>query len=75
MQVLTDDGRWYLGELRAYRRVDGVWSGFVHWTAGVGMTYVGWFSQDRLRGDATAPPRSHGPWRLATRPSDGAADR
>jgi hypothetical protein len=49
VQVLGDDGRWYDGELLAYRRDGGVWSGWAHWTRAVGETLVGWFPEDRLR--------------------------
>ena len=49
VEVLADDGRWCAGELLAYRSQDGVWSGWVHWTAGVGATYVGWLDENRLR--------------------------
>ena len=48
VEVLADDGQWHVGELMAYRLEDGVWSGWVHWTAGVGETYVGWLSQESL---------------------------
>ncbi len=55
VEVLAADGQWHVGELLAYRREDGVWSGWVHWTAGVGETYVAWLPEDRLRRDGTAP--------------------
>jgi hypothetical protein len=49
VRVLGEDGGWYDGELLAYRREDGVWSGWVHWSAAVGATYVGWIPEGRLR--------------------------
>ena len=49
VEVLADDGQWHVGVLLAYRLEDGVWSGWAHWSAGVGATYVGWFTEDRLR--------------------------
>ena len=55
VEVRADDGRWYAGELMAYRREAGAWSGWVHWTADVGERYVGWFTEDRLRADGSAP--------------------
>ncbi len=45
MQVLADDGQWYPGELLGYRLEGGAWSGWVRWTADVGMTYVGWLGE------------------------------
>jgi hypothetical protein len=55
VEVLADDGRWYRGELQGYRRVDGVWWGDVMWTRDVGIRYVGWFPEDRLRRVGSAP--------------------
>ena len=53
--MLANDGQWYVGELMAYRLDAGVWSGWVHWTAGVGATYVSWFPEKRLRTTGRAP--------------------
>lgn len=50
VHVLADDGRWCPGKLLASTARDGVWSGWVHLTAGVSaLTYVGWFPEHRLR--------------------------
>ena len=49
VELLADDAQWHVGDLMAYRLEDDVWSGWVYWTAGVGGTYVVWFSGDRLR--------------------------
>ncbi len=55
VEVLADDGRWYPGELLAYRRQGDAWSGWVHLAVGVGSTYVGWLPEDRLRRHGAAP--------------------
>jgi len=50
-EVLVD-GEWLPGELRAWRRRDEVWEGFVTWTHredGMPANRVGWFPADRLR--------------------------
>jgi hypothetical protein len=43
------DGDCWPGELRAWRRQDGTWQGYVMFTEGVGMTHVGWVDQNQLR--------------------------
>lgn len=43
------DGSWYKGELQAYRRVDGQWSGWVRFTTGLAETRIDWFPEDRIR--------------------------
>lgn len=40
---------WHPGELRAWRRAEGVWRGFVGYNIGPGMNHVGWFDSDQLR--------------------------
>lgn len=42
-------GAWHAGELQAYRRTAGVWSGWVRFTADVGETRIDWFPEDRIR--------------------------
>jgi hypothetical protein len=48
------DGRWWEGDLEAYRRdPDGIWRGWVRWSRGPGeQNYVGWFTEDKLRGES-----------------------
>jgi hypothetical protein len=41
-------GGWYAGELQAYRRVGGDWSGFVRFTTGLAETRIDWFPEDRI---------------------------
>ena len=43
------NGSWYPGELEAYRRVDGVWFGWVRFTTGLAETRLGWFPEGRIR--------------------------
>lgn len=50
VRVQLDDGLWVPGWLEAYRKVEGVWSGFVRYTLGVGKTHIGWFEEGRIRG-------------------------
>ena len=54
VQVFVDD-TWWDGDLEAYDRQDGVWSGYVRWSEGVGQTRLGWFTQDQIRGAAPSP--------------------
>jgi hypothetical protein len=35
VQVLHTDGRWYEGELQAYRQIDRAWSGCVRYTIAI----------------------------------------
>ena len=49
-QVLFE-GEWRDAYLRAWRRVDGRWRGFVTYSVGVGMNRLGWFDEDQLRRD------------------------
>ncbi len=37
--------------LEAYRKVEGVWSGYVRYSVRVGETYIGWFEEGRIRGE------------------------
>ncbi len=48
------------GALLAYRLEDGVWSGYAHWTAVVGSTYVGWLPEGRLQHVRSRPGRLTG---------------
>lgn len=50
VRVQLDDGLWVPGWLEAYRQVEGVWSGHVRYTLGVGRTHIGWFEEGRIRG-------------------------
>lgn len=45
-----DDGIWAPGFLEAYRKVEGVWSGFVRYTLGPDATHLGWFEQGGFGG-------------------------
>lgn len=49
VQVLTKDGTWITGDLEAYQRRDGVWEGYVRWSLGPADTYLGWFTEERIR--------------------------
>ena len=42
VQVLTAEGSWVDGWLEAYRKVEGVWSGFVRYSTAPSETYLGW---------------------------------
>jgi hypothetical protein len=50
VQVKLDAGSWILGTLDAEREVDGVWSGFVRYSADAGHVSYEWFEQSRIRG-------------------------
>ena len=50
VQVRLDDGIWVDGELEVYRKVEGVWSGRVRYSLGVGEQHIGWFEEGRIRG-------------------------
>ena len=50
VQVQMDDGLWAEGFLEAYRKVEGVWSGYVRYSLAPGETYLGWFEEPRIRG-------------------------
>lgn len=52
VEVQMDDGIWVPGSLEAYRKVEGVWSGFVRYTLAAGATQSGWFEEGRVRGHA-----------------------
>ena len=45
-----DDGLWVPGFIEAYRKVEGVWSGFVRYTLAPDATHLGWFEEGRIRG-------------------------
>jgi hypothetical protein len=49
VKVLHDDGRWYDGELEAYRKIDGRWSGRVRYSVAIGAQHIGWFTEDRIQ--------------------------
>jgi hypothetical protein len=42
-------GSWHSGELRAWRRSEGRWRGFVCYVVGVGARHLAWVDQDQLR--------------------------
>jgi hypothetical protein len=50
VEVQLDDGIWAPGLLEAYRKVEGVWSGFVRYSLGPDETHLGWFEEGRIRG-------------------------
>ena len=48
MGVLVD-GKWWEGDLEAYRREpDGRWLGWVRWSEGLAVKRTGWFRDDKL---------------------------
>lgn len=50
VQVRLDDGIWVDGDLEVYRKVEGVWSGQVRYSVGVGQQHIEWFEEGRIRG-------------------------
>ncbi len=50
IEVQLDDGIWAPGFLEAYRKVEGVWSGFVRYSLAADQTHLGWFEEGRIRG-------------------------
>jgi hypothetical protein len=46
---VCDNGLWYSGLLRAWRREDGGWLAFVNMTKRPGETYVGWVDAEHVR--------------------------
>lgn len=50
VQVRLDDGIWVDGVLEAYRKAEGVWSGYVRYSLVPGDTQLGWFEEPRIRG-------------------------
>lgn len=50
VEVQMDDGIWVPGFLEAYRKVEGVWSGYVRYSLGRDATHLGWFEEGRIRG-------------------------
>lgn len=50
VQVQLNGGVWCDGYLESYRKVEGLWSGFVRYSTEPGVNYVGWFEEPRIRG-------------------------
>jgi hypothetical protein len=50
VEVQLDDGTWAPGFLEAYRKVEGVWSGYVRYSLGPDKTHLAWFEEGRIRG-------------------------
>ena len=51
----TSPTRWLL---RAWRTVNGRWSGYVTYSVGVGLRHIGCLDQDQLRPGLASPPRT-----------------
>jgi hypothetical protein len=50
VQVQMDDGVWAEGLLEGFRKVEGVWSGYVRYSLTPDETHHGWFEEPRIRG-------------------------
>jgi hypothetical protein len=48
--VQHSDGLRYPGHLKAYRKVEGVWKGYVRYTTAPSETRLAWFEEGRIRG-------------------------